>query len=89
MNTTVNIGGTFFLALVWLALVWTWKHQQFRGIAYLMSLLPLTYFLPYLVSLRYTSLKGRSPRAQAIFIAGLSTALATFLLVVGWITTKV
>lgn len=30
-NVTVNIGGTFVLALVWLALVWVWKHWQFRA----------------------------------------------------------
>jgi len=88
-NATINIGGTLVLALVWLALVWVWKREQFDGRAYLMSLSPMTYLLPYLIGLRYTLMKGRSARAQAILIAGLSGALTLFLVFVAWITTKI
>ncbi len=88
-NAWVNIGGTFGLALVWLALVWVWKRGQLPGNLYLLAVGPMTYLFPHLVSLRYTSLKGRSPRAQMILIIGLSAALTTFLVLVGWITTKI
>ena len=88
-NAMVNIGGTFVLALMWLALVWVWKQGQFRGNVYVMSLAPMTYLVPYLAGLRHTSLKGRSRRAQTITIVGLSAALTTFVLLVGWITTKI
>jgi hypothetical protein len=88
-NTTINIGGTLVLALAWLALVWVWKDRHFTGNGYLMALAPMTYVIPYLVGLRYTSLKGRSLSAQTTLIVGLSAALTTFLLVVGWVTTKI
>jgi len=44
----------------------------------LMSLSHMAYFLPMLLGLRYTALKGRSARAQTIFIWGF-TALLTSL----------
>ena len=49
----------------------------------------MTYLFPYLVGLRYTSLKGRSARAQTFLIVGLSATLTMFLLLVGWVTTKI
>jgi hypothetical protein len=50
---------------------------------------PMTYILPYLLGLRYTSLSGRSGRAQAVIITGHGASLAAFLLVVGWIGTNI
>ena len=54
-----------------------------------MALAPMTYLVPFLVGLRYTSLKGRSRRAQAILIAGFSAALAVLLLFAGWLSTRI
>jgi hypothetical protein len=54
-----------------------------------MALAPMTYLVPFLVGLRYTSLKGRSLRAQAILIAGFSAALAVLLLFAGWLSTRI
>ena len=88
MDTLVNIGGTFFLTLVWLALVWTWKLRQLDGREYLMALMPMTFLFPYLVSLRYTSLKGRSVGAQAAVVVALSVVLIVFLVGVGWVTSR-
>ena len=88
-NFAINIAGTFVLATVWVALIWVWKREQLSGKAYLNALLPMTYVVPYLVGLRYTSLKDRSVRAQTTVIAGLSVALTVFLLFVGWITTRI
>jgi hypothetical protein len=82
--TAINIGGTLALVLPWLSAV-----RQTHGNAYVMALAPMTYTLPYLVGLHYTSLKGRSPRAKAILITGLGVSLTAFLLVVGWIGTKI
>jgi hypothetical protein len=87
-NATMNIAGTLALVLVWLALVWIWKHQHLAGTDYLMSLLPMTYLVPYLVGLRYTSLKGRSGVAQATVIAGISATTAAILLLAAWIATR-
>ena len=55
----------------------------------MLALAPMAYLLPYLLSLHYTSLKGRSARAQAILIGGLGVALAAFFMGVGWISTKI
>ena len=86
-NTAVNIAGTLVLAVAWLAAVWVVKHRQFRGNVYLMSLSPMTYLFPYLMGLHYTSLKGRSTRAQAILIGGVTGTLVALLLLAGWIST--
>jgi hypothetical protein len=72
-----------------LALLWLWTQWRFGGNDYLTSLSPMAYLLPYLVSLHYTSLKGRSGPAQMMLIVGLGVGLTTFLLLVGWIATKI
>jgi hypothetical protein len=83
-SAAVILGGALALTLLWLAAVW-----QFGGNVYLGALAPMAYLLPYLLGLRYTSLKGRSARAQALFVAGLGTALAAFFLLVGWVGTQI
>jgi hypothetical protein len=47
------------------------------------------YMLPFLFSLRYTSLKNRPASVQAVFIGGFSLLLAAFMLAIGWVTTKI
>ena len=80
----VNIVGTLMLAFLWLLATWRFGKND-----YLMSLSPLAYLLPYLGSLHYTSLKGRSTAAQTVFIGGLGVAFTAFFLGIGWITTKI
>jgi len=82
--TAMNIGGTLVLALLWLWVLW-----QSGKNAYVLAIGPLTYFLPYLLGLRYTSLKGRSAGAQATIIVGGGAALAAFLLLVQWAAARV
>ena len=82
-SAIVNVGGTLVLVLPWL-----WAVRQSHGNGYVMALAPMTYILPYLLGLRYTSLKARSGPAQTILIAGLGAFLVAFLLVVGRIVTK-
>ena len=79
-SRTVNIAGSFLLAVLGV-----WSQWQFKGNFYVTSLLPMAFWLPYLFSLRYTALKGRTARTQTILIAGLGTALTVFCLLVGWI----
>jgi hypothetical protein len=82
-SAAVMIGGALGLTPLWL---WAqWRQDN----VYVLALAPMAYFLPYLVSLRYTSLKGRSSRAQTILIGGLGVALAAFFVLVGWIGTKI
>jgi hypothetical protein len=49
----------------------------------------MAFLAPFLLSLRYTSLKGRSARAQTVLIVGLGAALAAFFLLVGWVGANV
>jgi hypothetical protein len=83
-STAMNIGGTLVLTLPWLWAIW-----RSHGSAYVMAIAPMMYLLPYLLSLRYTSLSARSGRTQAVTIAGLGTALTAFLLAVAWIGTRI
>ena len=87
-NTVINIGGTLILSVIWLALLWFSKRYELGGQAYLLAGGPMAYLLPYLVGLRYTSLKGRSPRAQAVVIVTVSAKVLAILMTAGWISTK-
>ena len=49
----------------------------------------MAFLVPYLFSLRYTSLKGRSPRTQSIFIGGMVLVLTLILGVGGWIAAMI
>jgi hypothetical protein len=88
-HTTINIAGTFVLAVLWLVLVWFWKHWEIGGTTYLMALAPMTYLVPFLIGTRYTSLKGRSLRSQAIMIGSLVAGPAALLVFAGWLSTKI
>jgi hypothetical protein len=79
-STSVIIGGTLLLALLYLWSVWAFGKND-----YVLALSPMSYFLPMLISLRWTALKGRSARTQAIFIGGFSAGLTAFFLLVGWV----
>ena len=56
---------------------------------YVDSFSAMAFLVPYLVSLRYTSLKGRSPRTQSIFITGMIVVLTLILGTAGWIASKI
>ena len=75
------LGGSLVLTLLWL-----WMVSRFGKNAYLMSLSHMAYFLPMLLGLRYTALKGRSARAQRIFIWGFTALLTAFFLLVAWVS---
>lgn len=79
-SLVVMLGGTVLLTTMWFLATW-----QFGKNRWVMAILPMTYFLPYLVGLRYTSLKGRSASAQATFIVAFGSVVATILLLIEWV----
>ncbi len=60
-----------------------------RGPAYVDAFSAMAFLVPYLFSLRYTSLKGRSPRTQSIFIGGMILILTLILGTAGWLASKI
>src|SRR6185437_8341395 len=88
-NLAISVGGTVVLSLLWLALVWLAKRHEFSGQTYLLSAAPMMYVIPYLIGLRYTSLKGRSALSQAMVIGGTSAVVLAILMAAGWISTKI
>ncbi len=79
-GVAVLLGGTLALALLW-----RWAVREFGGNPYVEVLSPMAFLLPYLVSQHFTSLKGRSAAAQAIFMLGFGTVLTLILLLAAWI----
>jgi hypothetical protein len=76
----VTLGGTVVLTLFWM-----WANRRFAENPYIDSLALMVYFIPLLMGLRYTSLKGRPARVQAIFILGLSAILLAVSLIATWL----
>ena len=79
----VTIGGT--LALVVPAL---WAQAQYGSNRYLESLMLVSWMLPWLFSLRYTSLKGRPGVVQAVFIGGTAMVVIAIMLIAAWFNTS-
>ncbi len=75
----IMLGGTAVLVFLW-----AWVERQV-GSPYVNALMPLTFLVPLLVSLRYTSLKGRSAAVQATFIVGLTVVMTAMLLTSAWL----
>ena len=78
----VTIGGTLMLVLAAL-----WAQAQYGSNRYLESLLLISWMLPWLFSLRYTSLKGRPGLVQAVFVAGSAAVVIAIMLVATWLNT--
>lgn len=83
-SLAVMLGGTLLLTALWLALRFRLGDQ-----AYVDSFSAMAFLVPYLFSLRYTSLKGRSPRTQSIFVGGMILVLTLILGTAGWIASKI
>lgn len=82
--TAIMLGGTLALTLLWV-----WSVARFGKNDYVTALSPMAWFLPMMLSLRYTSLKGRSALVQTIFIGGFSVLFAAFLLLAAWVNGQV
>ncbi len=83
-SLVVTLGGTVVLTLFWI-----WANRRFAQNPYIDVLGLMAYSVPILVGLRYTSLKGRPSRVQAIFILGLSAILLAIALIAAWLNARV
>lgn len=83
-SAAVTLGGTLLLTALWMAL-----RLRLNERTYVDAFSTMAFLLPYLFSLRYTSLKGRSPRTQGIFIGGMILVLTLILGTAGWIASKI
>jgi len=83
-SVAVIVGGCLALTMLWF-----WAERQIGRNEYLVALMPMAYFFPLLLGLRYTSLKGRSAAAQAVFIGGCSAVLVVMFLLAAWVNGKI
>jgi hypothetical protein len=84
-SLAVNLGGTLLLTAIWM----TMHIRRIGDRTYVDSFSAMAFLVPYLFSLHYTSLKGRSPRTQTIFIGGTILMLTLILGAAGWIASKI
>lgn len=83
-SAAVSLGGTLLLTALWMAL-----HIRLGDQSYVDAFSAMAFLVPYLFSLRYTSLKGRSLRTQSIFIGGMILLLTLILGTAGWLASKI
>ena len=82
-SLAVMLGGTLLLTALWMAL----PRDGDRN--YVNAFSVMAFLVPYLFSLRYTSLKGRSLRTQSIFIGGSILVLTLILGTAGWLASRI
>jgi hypothetical protein len=64
-------------------------HVRLGDRTYVDAFSALAFLVPYLVSMRYTTLKGRAPATQTIFIGGMIVIVTLILGTAGWIASKI
>ena len=79
--TAVTIGGTLALVLPLM-----WAIVRFGKDPYLISFTTVSWLAPYLFSQRYTTLKGRSGRVQAVLIGGPAAIVIAITLAAVWLS---
>jgi hypothetical protein len=82
-GVAVTIGGTLLSVLVVL-----WMRQAGVNRAYSTTLSVNGWLIAYVVSMRYTTLKGWPARTQAVFIILLAGAIAAITLAAAWATAR-
>jgi hypothetical protein len=82
--TAVTVGGTLVLTLIWIA-----ARVRIHDRTYIDALSVMAYTIPFLFSMRYTSLKDRPASVQAVFIGGFTLLLTAFMLAVGWLASQI
>jgi hypothetical protein len=75
------IGGSLVAAIGYL-----WFTVQYGEDPYLFSLFSVSWLVAFVCSQRYTTLKGRSARVQAVFIGGQSALVIAIALGAAWIS---
>lgn len=83
-SLAVTLGGTLLLTALWMAL-----HVRLGDRTYVDAFSAMAFLVPYLFSMRYTSLKGRSLATQSIFIGGMILLLTLILGAAGWIASMI
>ena len=83
-SLAVMLGGTLLLTALWMTL-----HVRLGDRTYVDSFSAMAFLVPYLFSLHYTSLKGRSLRTQGIFIGGMILVLTLIFATAGWIASRI
>jgi hypothetical protein len=84
LSAAVMIGGTIVLTLIWM------RAQAVLGDStYLDSLATMPFLAAYLLSLPFTYLKGRSARAQTVFIGASLALLTVILLAAGYVASLI
>ena len=83
-SVTVMLVGTLLLTALWMVM-----HIRLGDRTYVDAFSAMAFLVPYVFSLRYTSLKGRSLPTQSIFIGGMILVLALILGTAGWIASKI
>ncbi len=84
-SAAVNLGGTLVLTALWMVL----RIRHLADRTYVDAFSAMMFLVPYLFSLRYTSLKGRSLRTQSTFIGGTILILTLILGTAGWIASRI
>jgi hypothetical protein len=82
-SVAINLGGTLVLTAIWMAL-----RVRLGDRTYLDAFIGMAFLIPYLFSMPYTSLKGRSLATQVIFIGGMILALTAIFGAAGWIASR-
>ncbi len=83
-SLAITFGGTLLLTALWMAL-----HARLGDRTYVNAFSAMAFLVPYLISMRYTSLKGRSLATQSIFIGGMILLVTLILGTAGWIAAKI
>ena len=81
LSTQVNLGGSLFLAVVWLIAL-----KQFPHNSYVLALGMMTYIGPMILSTMFTSLKTRSAETRTILIGSQLAAATGICLLAGFIS---
>ena len=76
----VMIGGTLSLVLAL-----TWAIARYGKNDYLEAFLAVSWIVPFILSQRYTDLKGRSGRVQAVLIGGPAAIVIAIVLGAVWL----
>jgi hypothetical protein len=82
-------GGMMVGLTLALTLIWMYAHIRIGDNPYVDSLSIMPFMVAALFSMRYTYLKQRAASVQAVFIGGLSLAIAALMLAAGWISAQI
>jgi hypothetical protein len=80
----VTVVGTLLLTLLWM-----WGMQVYPDNPYLFSIGTVSFVPPYLLSMRYTTLKRRPGGVQAVFIASQLLAVMVIMLGAAWLGQRI